>query len=138
MSPVIPIEPVFMDAADMTLGGDDYAAHISGASFVPTTSTVTWTGAKPTSSFSRQGRATWVCTINYAQDWESAKSLSQFLHDNEGEVLPLTLAPVSGGKAFLAEITIAPGTIGAEINQFGTSSVTLGVNGRPEFTTVAP
>lgn len=138
MSPVIPIEPVFMDAADMTLGGDDYAAHISGASFVPATSTVTWTGAKPGSSFSRNARATWVCTINLAQDWESEKSLSQYLHDHEGEVVPITLAPVSGGKAFTADVIIVPGTIGAEVNQFGTSSVSLGVNGRPEFTTVAP
>ena len=136
--PVIDIAPLYMDAADLTLAGDDYAAHISGASFVPTTSAVTWTGAKPNAVFTRQTRATWVLNLNYAQDWESAKSLAQYLHANEGKVIPITLAPVSGGKSFTAQIIVAPGTIGAEINTFGTSTVSLGVQGRPEFTTVAP
>lgn len=135
--PVIDIAPLYMDGADLSIAGDDYAAHISGASFIPTSSAVTWTGAKPTATFTRQGRATWVLNINYAQDWESAKSLSQYFHDNEGETVDIILAPVSGGKAFAASVTIAPGTIGAEINTFGTSTVSLGLNGRPEFTTVA-
>ena len=136
--PTIPIEPLFMDAADLNIDGDDYAAHISGASFVPTTSQVNWTGAKPGAVFTRQTRATWVLNLNFGQDWESAESLSQYLHDNEGEVKPITLAPVSGGKSFTADVVIAPGTIGAEINTFGVSTVALGVQGRPEFTTVAP
>lgn len=136
--PEIPIEPLFMDAADLNIEGDDYAAAISGASFVPTTSTVNWTGAKPGATFTRQTRATWALNLNYAQDWESAKSLSQYLHANEGKEVTLTLAPVSDGRSFTAKVIIAPGTIGAEINQFGTSSISLGVNGRPEYATVAP
>ncbi|MBP1326733.1 hypothetical protein JOF28_001965 [Leucobacter exalbidus] len=136
--PVIDIAPLYMDGADLSIEGDDYAAHISGASFVPTSSTVTWTGAKPNATFTRQSRATWVLTLNYAQDWESAKSLSQYLHDHEGKVVDIILAPVTGGKAFTASVTIAPGTIGAEINTFGTSTVSLGLNGRPEYTVIAP
>lgn len=136
--PEIAIEPLYMDAADLNIAGDDYAAHISGASFVPSTSTVTWQGAKPAAVFTRQTRATWVLNLNFAQDWESAKSLSQYLHANEGTITPIVLTPVSGGKSFTADVIIAPGTIGAEINQFGTSSISLGVNGRPEFVTEAP
>lgn len=129
----IDIDPLFVDASDLTIGDDDYAAHISGAQCVPSSSQVTWTGSKPGAVFTRQTRSTWVLTINYAQDWESAKSLSKYLHDNEGETVDITVTPVSDGQAFTVSVNIAPGSIGGEINQFGTSTVSLGCNGRPEY-----
>lgn len=129
----IPIQPLFLSASELTIGADDYAAHISGAQFVPSSSTVTWKGSKPGATFSRQTAATWTLTLNYAQDWESASSLSQYLLANEGSTVEVTLAPVDGGQAFTADVIITPGAIGGEVDQFGTTSVTLGVDGAPEL-----
>lgn len=133
--PIIPIEPLFLSESTLTVGLDDYAAHISGAQFVPSSSTVIWKGSKRGSAFSRQTAPTWVLTLNYAQDWESLSSLSKYLLAHEGETVTMTLAPVDGGQAFEAEVIITPGAIGGEIDTFGTTSVTLGVLGAPDMVT---
>ena len=127
----LPIEPLFLSESKLTIGLDDYAAHISGAQFVPSSSTVTWKGLKRGSKFTRQTAPTWALTLNYAQDWESAASLSQYLLAHEGETVPMTLEPVDGGQAFTADIVITSGAIGGEVDTFGTTSVTLGVDGEP-------
>lgn len=130
---IIPIEPLFISESTLTMGLDDYAAHISGAQFVPSSSTVTWKGAKRGSAFSRQTSPTWALTLNYAQDWESASSLSKYLLAHEGESITIELAPIDGGQAFEAEVIITPGAIGGEVDSFGTTSVTLGVLGAPDM-----
>lgn len=131
--PQIAIAPLFMSASTLTIGLDDYAAHISGAQFVPSSSAVTWKGLKPGATFTQQTSATWALTLNYAQDWETANSLSQYLLAHEGETVEMTLAPVDGGQAFSASVVITPGAIGGDVDTFGTTSVTLGVLGKPEL-----
>lgn len=128
---IVPIKPLFLSESKLTVGLDDYAAHISGAKLVPSSSTVTWKGLKPGSAFSQQTIATWVLTINYAQDWESASSLSQYLLAHEGETVEMTLEPTDGGQAFTVQVTITPGAIGGDVDTFAAESVTLGVLGKP-------
>jgi hypothetical protein len=129
--PLLAIEPLFLSESTLTIGLNDYAAHISGAMFVPSSSAVTFKGLKAGASFTRQTTPTWALTLNYAQDWESAASLSQYLLENSGDTVEMTLAPIDGGQAFTATVTVTPGNIGGEIDTFATTSVTLGVLGQP-------
>lgn len=131
--PTIAIAPLFMSASTLTIGLDDYAAHISGAQFVPSSSSVNWKGLKPGATFTQQTAATWALTLNYAQDWETPNSLSQYLLAHEGETVEIELAPVDGGQAFEASVVITPGAIGGDVDTFGATSVTLGVLGKPEL-----
>lgn len=131
----IPIEPLFLSESTLTFGLDDYAAHISGAKFVPTSSTVVWKGLKRGSKFTRQTAPTWALTLSYAQDWESAASLSRYLLEHEGETVEVTFEPIDGGQAFTADIIITPGAIGGDIDTFAGESVTLGVDGDPTLVT---
>lgn len=127
--------PLYMTESVLKLGGaTDYAAEISGARLVPTSSSATWKGLKKGSTFMAAGLATWMLTVNLGQDHETATSLSNYLFDNEGETVPFTLEPIDGGTGFSGEIIVQAAEIGADVDTFGTASVSMPVKGKPERT----
>lgn len=122
----INVAPLVMKDVTLTIGTDDYKKHVDQVVFTPSAQTQTWTGLDG-SSYSDVGTATWVCTLNYVQDWETADSLSQYLLENEGESVSVTFKPKSGsGPSFTATVTITPGAIGGSVNAYATTSVSLG------------
>lgn len=133
----IAIEPIILTNVLMTIGTDDYAKHVSRVEFVPTASIVNWKGLNPTSVFSKTTRATWVCNLEYAQDWETEDSLSQYLHDNEGAEKAVVFEPEAGGASVAATVQIVPGSIGGAVDTVPVASVSLGVNGKPAITPAA-
>jgi hypothetical protein len=129
--PVIAIDPIILTDVKLTLGTNDYEAHVSKVEFAPTASVVVWKGLTPTSTHSFPTRATWVCNLDFAQDWETVNSLSQYLFENEGDQVVATFEPVDGGAGFTANLLLTPGSIGGTVDQVPTSTVSLGVNGKP-------
>jgi hypothetical protein len=127
----IAVQPIVLTDVLLTVGTDTYEAHVSGVTFTPTSPTVTWKGLTPTSVHTFGGTATWTVTLNYAQDWETANSLSIYLMENEGETVSMTFEPKSGGASFTANVILTPGGIGGDVDTVAVSSVTLGVSGKP-------
>jgi hypothetical protein len=134
----MPFDPTYMTESVLEIGTTDYAAEVSGFQLVPTYTTASWKGLKPGSVFTRSGKATWVLTINFGQDHELATSLSTFLHENEGLQFPYSVAPLDGCTAFSGELIAQAGPIGGEVDQFGNSTVSLPVQGKPTRTPVLP
>ncbi|WP_298038326.1 hypothetical protein [uncultured Microbacterium sp.] len=132
----MPFNPLYMTESKLTLGdgANDFAAEISGATLVPSSSSATWKGLKPGSVFTGGGLATWVLTVNVGQDHELSTSLSNYLYDNEGETVPFSLEPIAGGTGFSGSLVVQAATIGAEVDSFGTASVTMPVQGKPTRT----
>jgi hypothetical protein len=126
-----PVNPFTLTDSVFQVAADNYEAHVSTVEFVPTSSVVNWKGLKPSAVFSFGTTATWVCNLSYAQDWETASSLSQYLFENEGEEIAVTFEPVNGGAGFTATLIVAPGSIGGAVDTVGVASVSLGVKGKP-------
>lgn len=132
---LVNINPLVLKNVDLTIGEgspDQFQKHVSGVVLAPSYSPITWSGLHPDASFTDPGSGTWSCTLRYAQDWETANSLSQYLFDHEGETVPMTFKPRAGsGPTFTADVTIIPGAIGGDVNAYSTAEVVLGMNGRP-------
>lgn len=133
----MPFNPLYMTESKVTIGTSDFEAEVSGVRLTPTSSTATWKGLKAGSSFTAGGLATWVLALNFGQDHELATSLSTYLFEHEGESLTFSIEPIDGGTAFSGTLVAQAGEIGGDVDQFGTASVTLPVQGKPERTPAA-
>lgn len=127
----IAVQPIVLTDVLLTLGADNYQAHVSSVEFVPTAATATWKGLTPGGSHTATGLASWVCNISFAQDHETDDSLSNFLFDNEGDTVSALFEPKSGATGFSADIVITPGSIGGSVDAFAVATVSLGVQGKP-------
>lgn len=127
----IEVAPIVLTDVSLLIPTDDYAKNVSSVTLTPTSSTVTWNGLGK-NSFTGASIATWAATIEYAQDWETANSLSQYLYANEGNKVEMTFKPQSGsGPSFEVEVTIVPGAIGGAVNTVAVASVTLPCSAKP-------
>lgn len=133
----IAVQPFQMGDCTFTVETDNYTAHVSQVEFTPSTTTTTWKGLTPSSIFQFAGRASWVCALSYAQDWTTEDSLSQYLHDHEGESVAVELVPVDGGPTVSATLTVVPGAIGGTVDQTAVATVSLPVSGKPVITPAA-
>lgn len=128
----IAVDPLVLKDTVLTLGTDTYEKHVSGVVFTPKGSTISWTGMTPSAKFTDVADAEWTCALSYVQDWETEDSLSRFLFEHEGEVIPAIFKPRSGsGPTFTVDLVITPGAIGGQVNSYATTTVTLGCSGRP-------
>ena len=129
---VIGVNPFVLRDVDLQIGADNYEAHVSQVEFVPSATALTWTGLA-NNTHSATATATWVVTLSGAQDWDTANSLSQYLHANEGDVVTITFVPADGQGTFTAECTISPANIGGTGGAFTVFTVSLGCT-KPAFT----
>jgi hypothetical protein len=130
----IAAKPVLFKAP-VSLGADEYTAHLNQAQFDPTQPTSSWTDLDgKTTGFG--GVSAWVLNLAGAQDWETVNSLSHFLIENEGEWVDVTIQ-VPGGT-WAAPVMAAAVTIGGTINTPAAFSVQLQVDGTPAFTPATP
>lgn len=132
--PQIAVAPFVLKDVVFTVGTDDYEAHVSTVQFVPNMSVVTWQGLTPSAAFTDTTAPTWTCAITYAQDWSTSNSLAQYLLDHAGEKKTVVFKPqgaTTGKPVFTAELMIAPGPIGGDVNTVQVGSVTMGVVGEP-------
>lgn len=127
----IAVKPIVLRDCLLRVATDDYEKHVSGVTITPTTGSSTWNGLDPDAAFTFPNATTWVAQLDYAQDWETEDSLSLFLFEHEGEEVTMLFEPTKGGLGWEIDVVIVPGSIGGTVNSVATSSVTLGVNGRP-------
>ena len=128
----IAIAPILMGNASLTLGTNGYQGHVSSATFTPgENEPVVWKELTPSSKFSFGRFAVWTLDLEYAQDWETANSLSEYLRANEGDTVTAVFEPVDGGQGYTAEVILTPGPIGGAVDQVATGTVSLGVLGVP-------
>ena len=95
MAPVtIPnIDPLVLKDVVLQFGdaetGKDFRKHVDQVTFTPSSSQMTWTGLGA-NTHSDVTTATWTVALNYAQDWDTADSLSRYLFENERAEVPVT------------------------------------------------
>jgi uncharacterized protein YndB with AHSA1/START domain len=132
--PTVAVTPKPFVLKDMSLENptDNFAAQVSTATLTPTVSVQTWKGGTPAAVYQDAASADWALSLDYAQDWETPKSLSRYLFDNEGKSVVFTLTPTNGkGTRWTVTVFIVPGAVGGAIGSFAAASVTLPVTGRP-------
>lgn len=117
--------------ASFTIGTDDdnFAAACSSIRADPTGSSVTFTGMTPDAVWEENGD--WQIVITFADDYDAADSLWNFLYDHEGESLPITFHPRIDGQGFEAVASVKAGGIGGAARAVATSTVTLRLGGKP-------
>jgi hypothetical protein len=109
----------------------EFRTSVDGVTFTPSSSQVNWTGLG-LNPYTDQTTATWTVTLSYAQDWDTANSLSKYLHANEGSTVDCVFKPKQAGTpSVTAKVVITPGTIGGTVNQVATATVTLGLVAKP-------
>lgn len=129
--PQIAVKPIVLRDVLLKVALDDYEKHVSGVTITPTTGSVSWAGLNPDATFTFPTSSTWAVQLDYAQDWDTPNSLSRYLFDHEGETISVLFEPVKGGLGWDVDVIIVPGSIGGQVNSVATSSVTLGVVGKP-------
>lgn len=130
MANITPV-PLYMSNATLKVAADNYEAAVSSVTFTPSTSVATFKGLTPTAVFKHASSSEWVCEVAFVQDWATAGSLSNYLFEHEGETVSVDFEPEAGGPTITASVVIVPGSIGGAVDAFATSSVQLGVNGKP-------
>src|SRR6187431_2034507 len=140
---VVPLTtPYTMSTATLTIAlddlvpGDDYTAAISQAQFNPTFSTNPWYGiGGHTLTFTSP--VAWALVVAIAQDLAPA-GLLRFLLDNAGQPATVTLTPLAAEDPITANVILAPGAIGGTADgSAAVATITMGVQGAPEFVVVA-
>jgi hypothetical protein len=138
---VVATTPIVLKDARFIVAADSYESAVSGVTFTPSASTVTWKGLTPSSVFTGATTATWACEIAYAQDWANTSSLANYLLANEGKTIVAKFIPQTAASGsvptFTASIIITPGAIGGTVDAVAVATVTLGVIGRPVLSVAA-
>jgi hypothetical protein len=127
-----------MRNAIVQLGADDFAYAVSTATIENSSGTTDFKGLKPPAVVTVPQATTYVLSLTYAQDWQSATSLSRYLWEHKGETVPFTLNPddtsldaTLGSTSWAGLVAIAPGNVGGDVDAVATSSVSLGIVGEP-------
>jgi hypothetical protein len=109
----------------------DFEAHVSKVEIMPSVSVQTWKGLTPTAVYQDVPSPEWTANVDYAQDWETASSFSQYCLANVGKKVTAKFTPKVAGKAITVTVTLLPGGIGGTVGAFATGSVALPVDGQP-------
>lgn len=130
----IEVKPFILNDVDLTLGGNGYAASVNSVEIAPNGGQlVTFKGMKKGSVFNFPTEPTWQVNVGFAQDFETAQSMSLYLFENYGDTVPMTFAPKTGGGHWAVDVILVPGSIGGAGDAVATSTVTLGCAGKPEW-----
>lgn len=133
----IDVNPLYLSDIVFATADDSFEKAISSVTFTPSSKNATFQGGTPDATFTYPGPTTWTCDLEFAQDWDTANSLSLFLFNNQGETIAVTFTPKTGGASIAATLIVTPGSIGGNIGSVSTSKVSLGVQGKPTITPAA-
>lgn len=130
------IKPIVINDLVLRLGdattGDEFQKAITSAILTPSSSNVTFQGGTPDAAFTFPGPVSWTLNLTYAQDVDTAGSLSQYLWEHQGEEIEFMLKPkATGTTEWAGTVIIAPGAAGGAVAAVATATVALGVQGAP-------
>jgi hypothetical protein len=130
---VIAVAPIVLKDVDLKIGTDNYEAHVSSVILTPASASVKWKGLTPTATFTDTSNVEWTAQLDYAQDWVTVNSLSNYLFANQGTTKVAVFAPKKGSGLpnWTVSLVIAPGPIGGSVDTYMTGTVQLGVSGQP-------
>lgn len=129
----IAAKPVLFKAP-VSVGTDEYTAHLSRAEFVPTQPSASFTALDGTvTNFG--GDSSYVLELAGAQDYETVDGLSMYLFEHDGE--DITVSFEFGGKTWTGTVIAAAVNIGGTINQPALFTKQLQVKGKPTYTPAA-
>lgn len=132
--PKIAAKPVLFKAP-VSLGSDEYSAHLNRAEFVPNQPTASFTNLDgKTTNFG--GDSSWVLELAGVQDWETLNSLSSWLNSHEGEEVVVSFP--FAGSTHTGTVIAGAVSIGGQINTPATFAKQLQVQGKPTSTPIAP
>ena len=118
----------------LTLGTKEFSTALDSITLTPTTTKLRRTAVNGVSK-TRVPLPDWALALNYGQDFDST-GLSHELLTKHGQEVDFTINPLGAGE--LAEITgkvtLEAGAIGGAAKTIAASTVTLDVNGQPDFT----
>ncbi|MBU4213838.1 MAG: hypothetical protein KJ792_04185 [Actinobacteria bacterium] len=119
--------PYAMNAAQLTLGADDYTTAVTQAELQPqTVDAVLGIGGNKYRS-----PADWKLAVGLLQDDDPA-GLLRYLFDHEGETVAFTLVPRDGGTVWSGSTVLSPASVGGSASTaLATTTVTLEVIGKP-------
>lgn len=124
--------PIVLKDVTVTIGADTYEKQVSQVMLTPTAQASKWQGMAPGATYSDIALATWDAAITFAQDHETAGSLSDYLFANEGTKVVMIFKPRSGsGPSYQVTLALTPGAIGGAVNAWAESTVTLPCDGKP-------
>lgn len=124
-------KPLYMKKSSFKLGNDAYEGQVSQVQFVPSSTSAEWKGLDG-NAYTNNSTATWTVSMTLIQNWNDLTSLSNYLFDNEGNVVTATFIPENPTDApFTAEVVLTPGAIGGSVDAWAESTVTLSCVGRP-------
>lgn len=111
----------------------DFEMHVSKVEITPNVAVQSWKGLSPAAVFQDVAQPEWTANVDYAQDWETANSLSQYALANVGKKVTAKFTPKkgTGAKAITVVVTMLPGGIGGTVGAFATGSLALPVDGQP-------
>jgi len=143
---VIEVRPFIMRNAIVSFGTDDFAKAVATAKITPTSGQSEFKGLKPSAVFTFPQATLYTLELTYAQDWSSENSLSRYLFDHKGEVVPFTLnpddttgiVPAVGSTSWSGDVALTSGDIGGDVDSVATTTVTLGIVGEPLPAYTAP
>lgn len=121
----VPAKPFLLNDATVSIDGDTYEEACKTVRFDPTTPVVKWKGLTPASRHQFVGTPEWDVTVAFAQDVQSASSLTRRLHTAAGETVEMIFAPKGGGVAITANVTLVPGALGGDLDTVPEASVTM-------------
>lgn len=120
----------FFPAGTLLVGTDGYKAAVTSAELVPNTPTevIRDIGGGVTVV---AGTPEWTLVLNFAQDWKTTTSFSQFLIANQGTKKTCVYTPQTGGKGFTITALMIAAKAGGAANAAAKSDVTLPCDGQP-------
>lgn len=133
---VIAVKPITLNNISLKIGADNYEAHVNKCRLVPTTPVTKWKGMTPGSAVNMAGDPEWMLELGFAQDHETANSMSLYLAANIGKAVSVELKPVKPAGAataatYTVSVLILPGPVGGDLDTTGVGDVSLPVNGQP-------
>jgi hypothetical protein len=132
--PKIAVKPRVFKNYLLKIGADNYESHVSSVTAVPTTQVQTFKGGTPADIYKDAGTPDWVLQLKFAQDWETAASLSIYLLNNIGKKVAMEFSPLGSGPKFSGTVILIPGdAVGGDIESMGLAGVTLPVEGQLIF-----
>ncbi|TPW75896.1 hypothetical protein [Schumannella soli] len=134
----IDLDPILVEDATLTIGGDDYSTPVDSAVLTPSSvNPIVHKGINGKKK-TRIPKADWTLELSFGQDVTTAKALTLYTFDHEGEVVPFTLEPKDGGPVWSGNVVLVASAIGGGGDGFANATVSLPCDDRPARTGVTP
>lgn len=133
-------EPIVLKNADLILGdeatGTDFAVQLTSVTLTADVATERIKTIKPEGRFASVDDPEWTLELGYVYGRDNttapvATVIADYLLDNNGEQVPFTFRPISGGPpVYTGQCRLVAGSIGGDQGAFSTQTVSLPVDGQ--------